>query len=60
VVSLDHIATTAGRAVELVGISVLIAGAGLAASRSCCDCFEASPFAMAITNCVPIWVGPSS
>ena len=28
---LDHLATTAGRAVELVGISVLIAGAGLAA-----------------------------
>jgi uncharacterized membrane protein len=30
-VSLDHIAVTAGRAVEFLGISVLIAGAGLAA-----------------------------
>ena len=29
--SLDHIASTAGRAVELIGISVLIAGAALAA-----------------------------
>ena len=29
--SLDHLAMTAGRAVELIGISVLIAGAGLAA-----------------------------
>lgn|SRR5690348_15179627 len=29
--SLDHIATTAGRAVELIGISVLVVGAGLAA-----------------------------
>lgn len=29
--SLDHIATTAGRAVEFIGISVLIAGASLAA-----------------------------
>lgn len=28
--SLDHMATSAGRAVELVGIVVLIAGAGLA------------------------------
>jgi uncharacterized membrane protein len=29
--SLDHIAKTAGRTVELIGISVLVVGAGLAA-----------------------------